>query len=138
MDDLTRAEILFKAGGHSCVLVKGSDVLTCKESGIAPLLNFIESGKNFSGFCAADKIVGKAAALLYAGMSVSAVYAEVLSTPAKRVLEERGIAVKYGTLTENIINRRGDGQCPMEFAVAGINDPQKALEILKEKVHRVI
>lgn len=137
MDGLSRAENLFKAGGYSCVLVNGDDVLASKDSGIAPLIKFIESGKDFKGFCAADKIVGKAAALLYAHMGVKAVYAEVLSKHAMRVLTDNGIAVRYGTITENIINRRGDGLCPMELAVAEINEHNKAFEILKEKVHRL-
>ena len=134
MDDLLTAENLFKDGGYSCVLVKGETVLTSTESGIAPLLKFIDSGKNFVGFCAADKIVGKAAALLYAYMGVSAVYAEVLSEQALTVLKDNGIEVKYATLTEKIINRRGDGLCPMEQTVAETDEPDRAFELLKQKV----
>lgn len=137
MNDLQRAKSLFSSGGYSCVLVKGEEVVTSEKSGIAPLLEFIESGKDYGGFSAADKIVGKAAALLYTHMGVTAVYAEVLSVPAQKILKENGIEFEYSTLTEKIINRRGDGLCPMELAVAETNDPEQALKILKEKVRRL-
>ena len=46
------------------VISDGKEYFTSREKGIRPLLNFAESGKSFRGFAAADKIVGKAAALV--------------------------------------------------------------------------
>lgn len=132
MNGLQRAESVLKEGGYTCVLVCGDKVLTSNESGVAPLIKFIESGKNFTGCFAADKIVGKAAALLYAHMGVKAVFAEVLSASAKRVFEDLGIKFSFGTLTEGIINRRGDGPCPMELAVSEISAPVDAFKAVKE------
>ena len=89
---------------------------------------------SFKGFTAADKVVGKAAALLYALMGVSSLYASVISEGALTVCKSFGISVEYGALAQNIINRRGDGFCPMEQAVADISDPQTAFNAGKEKL----
>ena len=116
------------------MLSDGNRLIKSRERGVKPLIGFIESGKSFKGFTAADKVVGKAAALLYALMGVSSLYASVISEGALTVCKSFGISVEYGTLTQNIINRRGDGFCPMEQAVADISDPQTAFNAVKEKL----
>lgn len=125
---------LLTENGYTCVLSDGKEVVYSFERGVKPLIGFIESGKNFKGFCAADKVVGKAAALLYAHMGVAALYASVISDGALTVCGQYGIAVEYGVKTEKIINRRGDGICPMEQTVAEISDPKTAFVAIKEKL----
>lgn len=61
-----------------------------------------------------DSIVGKAAALLMVCGGARSVKAGVLSEGGKCVLEEHGVPYGYDVLVPNIINRRGDGICPME------------------------
>lgn len=134
MTDLEKAREIYSSGEFTCVLVKGDNIITSAENGIKPLLKFIADSKDYSGFSAADKIVGKAAAFLYAKLGVSAVYAEVLSADGKRILETNGIACEYASLTEQIINRKGDGLCPMEMAVRDTADTENAYCLLLEKV----
>lgn len=48
----------------------------------------VDGGKtNVKGCCAADKIVGKAAALLYVGLGVREVYASVMSRRGEETLK---------------------------------------------------
>ena len=129
-----RLKALLAEENLTCVLSDGNRLIKSRERGVKPLIGFIESGKSFKGFTAADKVVGKAAALLYALMGVSSLYASVISEGALTVCKSFGISVEYGTLTQNIINRRGDGFCPMEQAVADISDPQTAFKAVKEKL----
>lgn len=129
-----RLKALLAEENLTCVLSDGNRLIKSRERGVKPLIGFIESGKSFKGFTAADKVVGKAAALLYALMGVSSLYASVISEGALTVCKSFGISVEYGTLTQNIINRRGDGFCPMEQAVADISDPQTAFKTVKEKL----
>ncbi len=129
-----RLKALLAEENLTCVLSDGNRLIKSRERGVKPLIGFIESGKRFKGFTAADKVVGKAAALLYALMGVSSLYASVISEDALTVCKSFGISVEYGTLTQNIINRRGDGFCPMEQAVADISDPQTAFNAVKEKL----
>lgn len=132
MSDLQRAKELLEKGGYNCVILHESTAYYGVKRGIAPLLEFVESGTDFTGFSAADKIVGKAAALLYIKMKLTAVYAEVLSVSAAEILKKHGVLYGYGALAENIINRKGDGICPMEQAVLNVDEPDKAVTILKQ------
>jgi len=132
MTDLQRAKNLLDKGGCTCVILRESTAYYGVKRGIAPLLDFIESGTDFSGYSAADKIVGKAAALLYVKMKLTAVYAVVLSVSAVEIFKKYGVYYEYGTLTERIINRAGDGVCPMERAVEFTDEPETAVNILKQ------
>lgn len=131
--NLEQAKRLLKQGEFTCVFYKAEQVVTCKERGVKPLLALMAAGKDLQGWSVADKVVGKAAAMLYVCMNVREVYAPVMSEGAEQTLLRHGIAALYDTCVERIQNRRGDGLCPMESAVWDIDDPQKALEILKSK-----
>lgn len=124
-------------GKTTCVLVKGECVFTSESTGIRPMLDWIGEGRDLRGFEAADRIVGKAAATLFVYAGVKNVYAEVLSEPGRRYLEENGIAVRWEALTERIVNRRGDGLCPMEETVMDIIDASEAYRALKAKAEEL-
>lgn len=123
-----------RLNGNTVCLVKGNHLFTSQKHGITPLVEFIDSGIDFTSFSAADRIVGKAAAFLYASMGVKEVYAEVLSKEAILVFEKYNILFEYKVLTDNIINRKGNGLCPMEETVFSINSKEEALYALKNKL----
>jgi hypothetical protein len=78
--DLERAiELLNGHKEYTCVFVKGETVFTSTRNDIAPLLSFVEEGKDVSSFSVADRIVGKAASLLYVDLKIEEVYGEVMS-----------------------------------------------------------
>ena len=131
--DPEKAKALLKSGGYTLVLCAGDQVRTSTERGVKPLLALINGRVDCTGFFAADRVVGKAAAFLYVILGVKAVYAEVISAPAERVLAENGISVEYGCLTKAIRNRAGTGFCPMETAVKDIDEPYAALEAVRRK-----
>lgn len=132
--DIEKARSLLKSGEYTCVIGSEDKIYTSTERGVKPLLAWIDGGTDMSGFSAADKVVGKAAAFLYVILGVKAVYAGVISEPAKQVLTENGIDVEYGTLTDAILNRAGTGFCPMETAVKSISEPYAALEAVRQKL----
>lgn len=131
--DLEQAKYLLENGEYTCVFYKAEQAITCTQRGVKPLLEMIEAGKNLRGYSVADKVVGKAAAMLYACMQVRQVYAPVMSEGAERTLLRHGIALLYDKKVDRIQNRRGDGLCPMESAVWDVDDPKEALQILREK-----
>ena len=134
MYDLSDVKKILLEEDFTCVLGRGEELLTSKQRGIAPLVAWLDTGRDFGGFVAADKIVGRAAALLYVSMGVKNIYAAVLGKDALQVLQENRIAAEYGVLAEHIVNRAGDGICPMERAVEGISDPSEARRVLSRKV----
>ncbi len=132
--DFERAKTLFEGNNYTCVLCKGEQIYTSTERGVKPLLELLDGAENLNGFSAADKIVGKAAAMLYVLLGVKEVYAEVLSRAGAEVFANYKIACEYGELTGQIINRNGDGICPMEKAVQEIDDPVLGLKAIKNKL----
>lgn len=137
MRDIERAKKLLEAEGFSCVFTQGDTIYTSRKTGVAPLVEFLSSGINLNGFSAADKIIGKAAALLFVLAGVREVYASVMSEPAVAVLQQNKICHSYGILTPSIENRTGTGQCPMEQAVARIDDPTQALTAIRATMERL-
>lgn len=119
----------------SCVLCNGNDKDTVRSSarGIRPLLEFIETG-GYKGYCAADRIVGKAAAMLYVILGVSEVYADVMSEQGMNMLKKHDIDCECGLLVKEIRNRQDTGICPMDAAVFSISDPMEAVQILRSKI----
>ncbi len=137
MNDLTRAKERLLSGGYTCVLRKGEQMEDSTLRGVKPLAAWYAQGKRFSGFSAADKIVGKATAFLYLLLGVKAVYAGVISRCALELLRERGVVVEYATLVEHVVNRTKDGICPFEEAVLSLDDDQAAYRAIVTKMQEL-
>ena len=123
MYDLQSLREMVEKEGFTCAIAKGKKLFTSTSRGVRPLLDLIESGEDFRGGIAADKIVGKAAALLYAHMGMGEVYACVLGEGA----------VQFGMLTERIINRAGTDICPMERVCETLTDPVEAYIAIRKR-----
>lgn len=135
--DLDRAKEMLISGEYTCVLCKGTTIHTSTETGILPLIKFLDLGQSYEGFSAADKIVGKAAAYLYIMMGVESVYALVMSKSAFELLLQYNIEVSYNTLTSEITNRSGIGCCPMEHAVQYADSPKDALIKIRQTLKQL-
>jgi hypothetical protein len=133
MNDLDTAKSRLFEGNLTLVIVKNSEVLF--ETGshrISGFLGAIEQlGDRLEGASVADRVVGKAIALLCVYAKISEVYAEVLSRQAKAVFEENGIPCLWKELVDNILDLNRSGVCPFEKAAADISDPEKAYAAFK-------
>lgn len=132
MTDPEKARERLAAGGFTCVLIRGEVCLESRERGVKPLLGFLESGSAPRGCCAADRVVGRAAAFLYVLLGVKALHAGVISRPAIEVLERYGVALTFDQAVDAIRNRAGTGYCPMEQAVLHVSDPDSVPSILRD------
>lgn len=130
-NNLTRAKELLTGGHFTCVFCRGHAVFTDTRRGIRPILDLIDREQDLRGFSVADKVVGKAAALLYCRLGIAQVYTPVISTPAMAVLEENRIAFQYDKAVLSIFNRSRTDLCPMEKAVLNISDPDEALVAIR-------
>lgn len=137
MLDMENAKELLIQGGYTCVLCRDGQVHTATARGVRPLVDWLDSGLDLKGYCAADKVVGRATAFLYVLLGVRAVHALVMSTPAKQVLEQHRIAASCGREVAGIINRRGDGPCPFEAAVLDVTEPGVALDVIRRQQFRM-
>ena len=122
-------------GAVRCAVYNDTGLHTTVERGIRPMILWLEEDPEFlRGASVADKVVGRAAAMIMVYAGVREVYASVVSNGALEVFKEAGIACGYTMSAIAISNRRGDGICPMERAVAPIKDPKTAYETLRNKV----
>lgn len=133
MEDLEIAKKRLHQKNLTLSIVRDSEVIfESKAHGIFSLINLIENlGNAIKGASVADKVVGKAAALLFAYAGVKAVYAETLSEKAKPVFEKYGIYLEWSKLVEKILNASGKEICPFEKAVLEIDEPIEAMKSLK-------
>lgn len=136
MNDINHAKYILEDRNASVVFCRGEQMIILDGKGIKPLLELMKKQIALSEYSLADKIVGKAAALLFIKMKVSSVYGSVMSEKARDIFLHYNIPFFYKTLTKEIINRRGDDICPMEKAVENVNDPEKAYAILTDTVYK--
>lgn len=115
----------------SLAVYNGGKVVTFNERGIKTLLRLIKEDRSLLvGATVADKVVGKAAALLFINGGVKNIYGGVMSVSATKILRAYGVQYSYGALVERIINRNGEDICPMEKAVTACSDPKDAVDVL--------
>lgn len=134
--ELARATLL-STEGTTCVAARNGETMITHERGVKPLLQWISEGRSFEGWSVADKVVGKAPALLYVQLKPAVVYAIAMSEAAHDILLANEIACGCDDLVPFIVNRAGDGQCPMDACVVGISDPHEAERAIRECARRM-
>jgi hypothetical protein len=132
-EDLKIAKIKLRENGLTLVIVKDSKVLfESAFHGVSAFLKALDKlGYQMKGASVADKVVGKAIALLCVYAGVEAVYASVLSIKAKQVLEEYGVYFEWDRIVEKILDASGRDVCPFEKAAMEIDSPKEAYRKLK-------
>ncbi len=135
--DMMAAKDILLKNGYTCVLCADGQEYHSRLRGVKPLIEFLQSGTDFSGFCAADKTVGAGAAHLYVLLGVRAVWASVMSEGAENILQQYHIAAYCEQTVPFIINRAGDAPCPIETAVKGITDSKQALVTIEQTLRKL-
>jgi hypothetical protein len=116
------------------VFVKNSlSIYETKTGGLGGFLTAINNlGSHMSCSSVADRVIGKAAALLCSHSQVKSAYAVTMSKNGLDVLKKQSIPFKYGNLTPMILNVKKTEQCPFEKLVEGISDPKIAYSKIRE------
>ena len=125
-------------GGKALVVAKDGVIsLQVEGRGLSPVADvYRDSPQLLAGATVWDRIVGRAAAAFYVKAGAQTVLAHVMSLDAKSFLESRGIAADAVTLVPRIVNRDGTGDCPMEVAVNGLDDPDRMIESIGKVMKR--
>lgn len=128
-------DILSKENHTIVILKKDASVLTSDDRGVSPLIKLLKEDKlQLQDSIIADKVVGKAAALLMIFGGVKEVYTPIISKPAIKVFNINNVKINYDIEVDRIINRKGDGLCPMETLCLDIDNPKEAFERLSNKI----
>lgn len=139
MTDWNKAkEQLFSDDTLGAVACSGSSMLTGAGRGVKPLLSWLAQGISLQGYSAADRVVGKAAALLYTKLGVCAVYAQTMSEGGLATLRAHGIESAYGELVPMILNRTKSGMCPIESSVLNVSDVDEAEQAIRTAVAKLM
>lgn len=119
---------------HTIVIYKNdASVYTSNDRGVAPLMKLLKEDKSqLQDSMIADKVIGKAAALLMALAKVKEVYTPTISAPALQVFNNHNIEIYYDKVVERIVNRKGDGLCPMETLCLNIENPEEAFLVINK------
>jgi len=133
MQDLEIAKKRLNENGLAISIVKnGEIVFEAASRGVSGFLEAIEKFRNeLEEASVADKIVGKAIALLCVYAKVKAIYATVLSENAKKLLEENMVYHEWKSLVKNILDTNKTELCPFEKLATKISSPNDAYERLK-------
>lgn len=121
-----------------CVACRGGETLTGTGRGVRPLLVWLAEGRRLDGFSASDRVIGKAAAMLYVTLGATAVHGCVMSEAGLAMLRDHGVAAAYDELVPMIRNRANTGMCPIEQSVQGIDDPAEAEAPIRAAVARLM
>ncbi|MGN0228152.1 MAG: DUF1893 domain-containing protein [Paludibacteraceae bacterium] len=120
---------------HISLIVRNAGLTTeYTQHGVSDLLQLLENEpQRLQGAVVADKMIGKAAAALMAVGGVKQVHTNLISTPAREMLEKAGVQVTAAEEVEMILNRDQTGQCPMDKSLNDTDDPAECVAILKNK-----
>jgi hypothetical protein len=118
-------------GNYSCVIAN-TETRTFTQRGVADLFHLLQHEPDFlQGALVADKVVGKAAAALLILGRIQAIHADVISEPARALLQPTAIAVSYGKTVPFIRNRDQSGYCPLEKACESGTTPEELLPLIR-------
>lgn len=133
-DELIR---ILQDGNHSLV-VAGDGIRTFDGRGISDLYGLLTEHPGWlRGASVADKIVGKGAAALLVLGGVRELFAGVVSTPALALLKDSGIPVRFSQEVAHIVNRKGDGVCPVETLCKECTTAEECLPLIRDFVAKI-
>lgn len=133
MEDLIN---ILHEGNHSLVVANG-EVCTFDQRGISDLYDLLCNDPNFlDGASVADKVVGKGAASLIILGHVERLHADIISESALELLTGSPVKVTYTQLVSNIINRKGDGICPVESLCSDCKTAAECLPFIQNFIRK--
>lgn len=138
MNDIEKAKQLLAEKQLTFVAVNNGEIRTSVKRGVMPVIELIDSEPEFlNGASVADKVIGKAAAMLLTAYGVKEIYTPLTSDNALNFIETKHTELKYDKKTEFIINRDGTDMCPMEKTVLRISDENEAERLIRNKLNEL-
>ena len=139
MQDLELAKKQLYNKQLTLAIVKNNQVLFQTDSHrISGFIHAIDTlGTQLKGASIADKVAGKALALLCIYAGIHEVYAEVLSKRAQALFEENQVVCQWKKLVDNVLDLNKTGVCPFEKAAAEISDPNDSYEAFKALLEKM-
>ena len=127
---------LEERGLDLAIFKDGELVFSSAQEGLSPLVRAIEEVglERLRGCVVADRVIGRAAALLICLMGAREAHALVMSKGALRALEEHGIIARARELVEHITAPDGKSPCPFERLVEDVEEPEEAYRLIVKRL----
>ncbi len=124
---------LFKKSLALVIVKDGKIIYETRSHRISGFMQAIDKfKKEVEDSCVADRVVGKAVALLCLYAGIRGVHAVVLSRQAQSVLESQEVFYQFGEVVDAVLDSSRTGTCPFEGVAAGLSDPEEAYEAFKK------
>jgi len=123
---------LAEEGLTLCIVREGQVLFETSSRGISGFLRATEElNEQLHGASVADKVVGKAVALMCLYTRIGAVYAPVMSRKARELFEHNAVRAEWDELVDDILGSCKVTSCPFERLATKITDPSEAYIKLK-------
>lgn len=139
MRDIDMAVELLEKEELALAIVKdGKSIFTSSGKGIKPLYTAYEEHKDeLEGSSVADRVTGRAAAMLCAYSGVKQLKTKLISENAINVLNKANVLYEYDECTPFIENRDRTGMCPVEILSLKNDDIDGLLKEIKKFLHNI-
>ena len=139
MKDIDLAKEILEKEKLALVIVKDAKVIfSSKEKGIKPIYIAVNTLKDkLHNSSVADRVIGKAAAMLCKYSNVKALHTKLISESAIKVLEKENIIFTYDESAPYIKNRDKTDLCPVEKLSSDIDNPNLLIEKITDFLDRI-
>lgn len=115
--------------GNHTLVVYSDTVYTFNNRGVSDLYAILQNTPDIlKGAAVADKVVGKGAAAMMLLGGVRQLHADIISEPALKLFDTSSVIVTFDRKVPYIINRKGDGMCPVETLCMSADTPRQCLK----------
>ena len=138
MSDLELAAEKLENTDYSLVVVNNQEVLAKrKDRGVGGILELYDKNPQIlANSAVADKIIGRAVAMICELGGVKSCYTPTISQGAVEILQRAEIKYETEKKVAAIRNREDTGLCPIEQLTLGLEDSEKAVQKIKEFLHK--
>ncbi len=127
--------ILFKENLRLCIVKDKKVIFKSTSRGILPMFTAVKDKQSeLIGASVADRVIGRAAAILNVYSKTSSIYTDIVSKNALEILKLNNIDIDYNQSVSYIMNRTKDDLCPVEKISTQVddNDYAKLLQRIEE------
>jgi hypothetical protein len=141
MKDIELSKALLDEENLTLAIVKdGKAIYKSRDRGIGPLYFAVnEMKENLKGSSVADRVTGRAAAMLYEYAQIKELHTTLISENALSVLDKTPIKYEYLSFAPYIKNRDKTGMCPIEnlsLKAKDVSALQESIKIFLESIKR--
>lgn len=122
------------------IIYKGNQVVyTSEYKGVRPMMDYMKVyGPSQEPLTVVDRIMGRGAMILAVLINAKIIKTPIISETALALAEIYGLTVEAEKIVPYIVNREGNGRCPIETSVLGIEDVQEGYEVIKETIVKLM